>query len=71
MRKEERWDYALLQGLSKCLKPQKPEDYHSIKNIKKGNNGATENTKKYVIKLLKELPPETFLRLPKDDGGKL
>lgn len=56
-----KWDYELLRGISKILKPQYPDEYHSIENIKRGNNGPAEITKFYVKKLLKELPPETFI----------
>lgn len=55
-----KWDHELLQGLSKLMKPNKSEEYHSISNIKRGNNTPSRRIQRNVKRLLENLPPETF-----------
>ena len=71
VKKETKWDYDLLINLTKVVKPGKPDEYYTKKSINSHRNGTAHNIQKYVKILLKELPPETFLKLPNRDGGKL
>lgn len=55
-----KWDHEILHGLSKLMKPNKPEEYHSISNIKRGNNKTVRVIQSDVKMLLENLSPETF-----------
>jgi len=56
-----KWDHELLQDLSKLMKPGQPKGYHSIKNIKRGNNTPSRIIQRDVKMLLENLPAETFI----------
>jgi len=59
--KSNRWDYDLLKGLAEVMKPNKPEEYHSLENVKRGNNCSARIIQREVKMLLKNLSPETFI----------
>lgn len=59
--KEPKWDNDLLQGLSKAMKPQLSDEYHSEKNIVAGRNCPARIIKETVKELLSILPAETFI----------
>ena len=56
-----KWNHELLQNLAKLMKPDKSEKYHSIENIKRGNNTPARIIQRDVKMLLENLPPETFI----------
>lgn len=65
----EKWDYELLSGLSKCMKPQYPEEYHSPEQIKRHTNSPVRIIQQTVKEMLRTLPPEVFIgRMEKQDG---
>lgn len=59
--KSNRWDYDLLKGLAEVMKPNKPKEYHSLENVKRGNNCPSRIIQRNVKMLLENLAPETFI----------
>jgi hypothetical protein len=59
--KNNRWNYDLLKGLAEVMKPNKPKEYHSLENVKRGNNCPARIIQRDVKMLLKNLSPETFI----------
>ena len=56
-----RWDYDRLKGIAEVMKPDKPKEYHSLENVKRGNNCPARIIQRDVKMLLKNLPLETFI----------
>lgn len=64
-----KWDYGLIERITRVTKPGMPESYYSKKSIMSHKNGAAANLQKYVKILLEKLPPETFIGHGKLGGG--